>query len=239
MMTNELDVLQSEGTALEGFENVVGSDYALPMIKIVQRMSTKILDECPGIAVGSLYNTVSGESYDGVKGLLASLCFFQVRYVEMVPLAEGGGVVRFHEDISGIKIVQEGKMWMTPDGTQIVQSNYHFVRIFEPEILNGIIIMSGKQIAKSKRWLSMARSLNNGTEAIYKGLYNISVRDEASGNFRWKGWDIKFSRSCDENERRGSRALYIQAHEAGKDKGRYFPESEVVQKYLFESCEKS
>lgn len=216
VMKSSQDIDLYEGMSLdsnEGFENVTGSDFVLPLIKVVQRTSNKIFDQNPDATPGQIFNSVNGELYDGSEGLLVSLCFFEVMYVEMIPLDQGGGLVDFHKTLANLDVKMESGKWITKHDTYIIQSNYHFVRVWEPEQFDGIVILSSTQLKQSRLWMSMAKSLrmpNLPTQPLplYHGMYRLTTRDEVKKTFKYKGWNVKFDRHPTQVELVEAKNLY-------------------------------
>lgn len=218
--------LEDSQNSVEGFENVTGSDLALPLIKLTQRTSNKILEQAPNAKPGDLFNTVSNELYDGKVGILASLCYFEVLYVEFIPMESGGGLVDFHENLNYLDISNVHGKWMTENGNQIIQSNYHYIKMWEPEEFDAVVILSSTQIKQSKMWLSMARSLRNEGKPtdLYYGMYRLTSQDQVTKNFKYKGWNIKFERHPSEHNLNEARLLHNLIKNSKKNGGkRPFP----------------
>ena len=64
------DSLLSGGT---GLEDTTTEDFAIPFIRVLQPMSPQLQKQhgsyVEGASAGDLYNTVTGEAYDGEKGI--------------------------------------------------------------------------------------------------------------------------------------------------------------------------
>jgi hypothetical protein len=57
-----------EGDAQSGFEQMDQDDFALPFLRILTNMSPEI-GEVDGASPGMIYNSVTGELFDGKKGV--------------------------------------------------------------------------------------------------------------------------------------------------------------------------
>ena len=56
-----------------------------------------------GASAGDLINTVSGEVYDGEKGISVVPCAYSKKYIEWIPREKGGGLVDANHDMSILK----------------------------------------------------------------------------------------------------------------------------------------
>ena len=95
------DTLLSGGT---GLEDTTTEDFAIPFIRVLQPMSPQLQRQhgsyVEGAKAGDLYNTVTGESYDGEKGISIVPCAYNKKYIEWIPREKGGGLVNANHDIS-------------------------------------------------------------------------------------------------------------------------------------------
>ena len=103
-----------------GFEGADNDSYAIPFLQIVQKMSP-IADEndpryVEGAKAGSLYNTVTGEVYDGKKGVLLIPCSFRRAFIRW------GGRESAEGGFKGEMTVDEFEA-LKADPTQVVQVN--------------------------------------------------------------------------------------------------------------------
>lgn len=225
----------------EGFENVTSADLSLPFIKLVQRTSNKITEQNPDAKYGDIYNNVLGSLYDGREGILCSLCYFAVNYVEMIPMDAGGGVVEFHKSLANLDIRNENGKWITKDGNHIIQSNYHYVKMWEPEQFEGVIILSSTQIKKSKMWITISRSLRapghpEQALPLYYGLYRLTSVDETKNNFKYKGWNIKFEAHPSKEQLIEARNAYLVIKEAKqRADNRMFQDKQLAEEIIAES----
>ena len=76
------DSLLSAGT---GLEEATTEDYAIPFIRLLQPMSPQLNKNSgnyiEGASAGDLINTVSGEVYDGDKGISVVPCAYSKKYI--------------------------------------------------------------------------------------------------------------------------------------------------------------
>ncbi|EEW5904418.1 hypothetical protein D7009_17115 [Escherichia coli] len=68
-----------------GFEDADADAYAIPFIVVLQKMSPMVDEDdpkhVPGAKAGMLYNTVTGELYDGKKGVQIIPCAFKRTFI--------------------------------------------------------------------------------------------------------------------------------------------------------------
>jgi hypothetical protein len=83
-----------------GFENQTGADYSIPFIAVLQQMSPQCGDPrdggTEGAKPGMLFNTVTGEIWDGREGVEFVPGTTEHVFVEWVPREKGGGMVTRH-----------------------------------------------------------------------------------------------------------------------------------------------
>lgn len=79
----------------QGAENIETQDIAVPFIGHVQALSKQLDENDPKYLstakIGSLFNTVTGEVFDGKEGLVVVPVVIQKIVVESTPRGEGGG----------------------------------------------------------------------------------------------------------------------------------------------------
>lgn len=172
----EVVVHQGYGEYTEtGFEEVKSSDLVLPYISLVQAGTPELQDKkIPGIEVGDLLNTVTGQLVKGNEGLNFIPCYLQESWVEWTPRTKGGGIVAQHEPDSDIvKLVisknggskippknEEGKRvsFKTPQKNELVETYYLYVLLLDDSGLqsNGfaVITFSGTKISTYKKFIT-------------------------------------------------------------------------------------
>jgi hypothetical protein len=79
-----------EGDAHSGFEQMDQDDFALPFLRILTNMSPEI-GEVDGASPGMIYNSVTGELFDGKKGVQVIPCTYIRQYIEWAPRGSGSG----------------------------------------------------------------------------------------------------------------------------------------------------
>jgi hypothetical protein len=73
-----------------GFENMGQEDFALPFLRLLTNTSPEV-GEVEGAMPGMIYNTVTGQLYDGKKGITVIPCAYVRQYIEWAPRGSGSG----------------------------------------------------------------------------------------------------------------------------------------------------
>ena len=84
-----------EEDAAKGLGAIGQDDLALPFLKILGQLSPEVNKRdgkyVEGAEPGMIFNSVSGELYDGVKGLDVIPAFYKLEYTEWKDRGEGPG----------------------------------------------------------------------------------------------------------------------------------------------------
>ena len=75
-----------EADAKVGQDNIGSQDLALPFLRILGQLSPQVNERdakfVEGAKPGMIYNTVTNELYDGVKGISVIPCAYKREYIE-------------------------------------------------------------------------------------------------------------------------------------------------------------
>jgi len=84
-----------EEDAAKGLGKIGQEDLALPFLKILGQLSPEVNKRdgkyVEGAEPGMIFNSVSGELYDGVKGINVIPAFYKLEYIEWKDRGEGPG----------------------------------------------------------------------------------------------------------------------------------------------------
>ena len=93
-----------EEDAAKGLGKLGQEDLALPFLKILGQLSPEVNKRdgkyVEGAEPGMIYNSVSGDLYDGVKGIDVIPCFYKLEYIEWKDRGEGLGAAGESNDSS-------------------------------------------------------------------------------------------------------------------------------------------
>ena len=196
------DSLLSGGT---GLEETTTEDFAIPFIRVLQPLSPQLQKQhgsyVEGASAGDLFNTVTGEIYDGEKGILIVPCAYNKKYIEWIPREKGGGLVNANHDISILSSCRkdpESRRSYTPEGNEIVETAQFFVLVLEggsPQ--QAVITFTSTQLGVARKWLTMlrmARVENSKGESVeapmFAYTYRISTTTQSNDKGSWNGYSV-------------------------------------------------
>jgi hypothetical protein len=79
-----------EQDAGAGFDGMTQEDYALPFLRLLTSTSPEV-GEIDGALPGMMLNSVTGELFDGKKGIAVVPCAYVRQYIEWAPRGQGSG----------------------------------------------------------------------------------------------------------------------------------------------------
>lgn len=192
-----------EGDAHDGMDNISSEDVALPFLKVLSQLSPE-LETVEGAKAGMIYNTVTGEVYDGVAGIKVVPCHYERKYIEWTPRGQGSGApVAVHPATSDIMTKTFRKSGESKDylenGNYIENSAQHYVLIVDDagNASPALIVMKATQLKKSRKWNSMMMTLKlngkNGpfTPPSYSHVYRLMTTKESNDKGSWYGWEVE------------------------------------------------
>jgi hypothetical protein len=183
--------------------NISSEDVALPFLKLLSQLSPEI-ESVKGAKAGMIYNTVSGEVYDGVQGIKVIPCHYERKYIEWQPRGSGSGApIAVHPATSDIMTKTFRKPGESKDyldnGNYIENTANHYVMVINDSGMPepALITMKSTQLKKSRKWNSMLMSTKmmgkNGpfTPPMYSHLYRLSTQAESNDKGKWFGWEVE------------------------------------------------
>jgi len=202
--TTELAILSDlEQDAGAGFGGMTQDDYALPFLRLLTNTSPEV-GSLDGAMPGMVLNTVTGELFDGKKGILVVPCAYVRQYIEWAPRGQGSGApVHIYPATSDILTQTHREPGDNKDylenGNYIENTANHYVMVLDE---NGVpspalITMKSTQLKKSRKWNSMMQSVKmqgkNGlfTPPMYSQVYRLSTTAESNDKGKWFGWEIE------------------------------------------------
>lgn len=212
MAKNEI-AEQKAGTALAimgeleqdagvGFDGMTQDDYALPFLRLLTNTSPEV-GEVDGALPGMIFNSVTGELYDGKKGIAVIPCAYLRQYIEWAPRGQGSGApIHIYPATSDIlskthKEPGDNKDYLD-NGNYIENTANYYVMVIgasgfpEP----ALITMKSTQLKKSRKWNSMMQSVKmpgkSGlfTPPMYSQMYLLTTTAESNDKGKWFGWEV-------------------------------------------------
>jgi hypothetical protein len=193
-----------EEDAAKGLGNIGQQDLALPFLKILGQVSPEVNKRdgkyVEGAEPGMIYNSVSGDLYDGAKGIDVIPAFYKLEYVEWKDRGEGaGGPVSVHDSSSDIMSQTKADANYKdrlPNGNYVEKTASHFVIITGDSPTTALISMKSTQLKISRKWNSMMSGIKlkgkNGlfTPASFSHIYRLKTTQMSNDKGTWFGWDV-------------------------------------------------
>ena len=193
-----------EDDAAKGLGTIGQEDLALPFLKILGQLSPEVNKRdgkyVEGAEPGMIFNSVSGELYDGVKGIDVIPCFYKLEYIEWKDRGEGlGAPVAIYDSSSDImsKTKPDANYKdRLPNGNYIEKTASHFVIVSGDSPSTALISMKSTQLKISRKWNSMMSGIKmkgaNGmfTPASFSHIYKLKTTQMQNDKGTWFGWEV-------------------------------------------------
>jgi len=193
-----------EADANQGVGNLTQEDLALPFLKILGQLSPEVNKRdgkyVQGAEPGMIYNSVTGELFDGEKGIEVIPCHYKLEYIEWQDRGEGSGApVAIHPSSSDILTkTNRGADYKDrlPNGNYIEKTASHFVIVNSKTPSTALIAMKSTQLKISRKWNSMMASIKmkgkNGlfTPASFSHTYKLRTTQMSNDKGTWFGWEV-------------------------------------------------
>ena len=193
-----------EEDAAKGLGKIGQEDLALPFLKILGQLSPEVNKRdgkyVEGAEPGMIFNSVTGELYDGVKGLDVIPAFYKLEYIEWKDRGDGPGApVAIYDSSSDImsKTKPDANYKdRLPNGNYIEKTASHFVIIQGDSPSTALISMKSTQLKISRKWNSMMSGIKmngkNGmfTPASFSHIYKLKTTQMSNDKGTWFGWEV-------------------------------------------------
>ena len=214
-MNEEANVVKKEkagAVAISSFEidsgkglgNMSQDDLALPFLKILGQLSPEVNKRdgkyVKGAEPGMIFNSVTGDLYDGAKGIQVVPCHYKLEYIEWRDRGEGSGApVAIHSSSSDImtKTTRDASFKdRLPNGNYVERTASHFVIVNGQTPSTALIAMKSTQLKISRKWNSMMAGIRlkgkNGlfTPASFSHIYQLKTIQQSNDKGTWFGWEV-------------------------------------------------
>ena len=193
-----------EGDASKGLGNIGQQDLALPFLKLLAQLSPEVNKRdgkyVEGAEAGMIYNSVTGELYNGVDGINVIPAFYKLEYLEWKDRGEGLGapvnIYQSSSDIMSKTKADANYKDRLPNGNYIEKTASHFVIILGDSPSTALISMKSTQLKISRKWNSMMNGLkikgSNGlfTPASFSHIYQLKTIQQSNDKGTWFGWEV-------------------------------------------------
>jgi len=193
-----------EDDAAKGLGAIGQEDLALPFLKILGQLSPEVNKRdgkyVEGAEPGMIFNSVSGELYDGVKGIDVIPCFYKLEYIEWKDRGEGlvapVAIYDSSSDIMSKTKPDANYKDRLPNGNYIEKTASHFVIVSGDSPSTALISMKSTQLKISRKWNSMMSGIKmkgaNGmfTPASFSHIYKLKTTQMSNDKGTWFGWEV-------------------------------------------------
>jgi hypothetical protein len=196
-----LATVQFEEDAAQGLGQLGQQDLALPFLKILGQLSPEVNKRdgkyVQGAEPGMIFNSVTGELYDGEKGIEVIPAYYSLKFVEWKDV---------HPSTSDIlSKTTRGSDFKDrlPNGNYVEKTGNHFVIIKGDSPSTALIAMKSTNLKISRKWNSMIASIRmkgkNGlfTPASFSHVYNLRTVQQQNDKGTWFGWEVSKLRQLD------------------------------------------
>jgi hypothetical protein len=188
----------------KGLGKLTQEDLALPFLKILGQLSPEVNKRdgkyVKGAEPGMIFNSVTGELYDGAKGIQVVPCHYRLEYIEWRDRGEGSGApVAIHSSSSDImtKTTRDASFKdRLPNGNYVERTASHFVIVNGQTPSTALIAMKSTQLKISRKWNSMMAGIRlkgkNGlfTPASFSHIYQLKTVQQSNDKGTWFGWEV-------------------------------------------------
>ena len=188
----------------KGLGKLTQEDLALPFLKILGQLSPEVNKRdgkyVKGAEPGMIFNSVTGELYDGAKGIQVVPCHYKLEYIEWRDRGEGSGApVAIHSSSSDImtKTTRDASFKdRQPNGNYVERTASHFVIVNGLTSSTALIAMKSTQLKISRKWNSMMAGIRlkgkNGlfTPASFSHIYQLKTIQQSNDKGTWFGWEV-------------------------------------------------
>ena len=193
-----------EDDAAKGLGKIGQEDLALPFLKILGQLSPEVNKRdgkyVEGAEPGMIFNSVTGDLFDGVNGIDVVPCFYKLEYIEWKDRGDGPGApVAIYDSSSDImsKTKPDANYKdRLPNGNYIEKTASHFVIITGDSPSTALIAMKSTQLKISRKWNSMMSGIKlkgkNGlyTPASFSHIYKLKTAQMSNDKGTWFGWEV-------------------------------------------------
>ena len=193
-----------EQDAGQGLGKLGQEDLALPFLKILGQLSPEVNKRdgkyVEGAEPGMIFNSVSGELYDGTIGISVIPCFYKLEYIEWKDRGEGSGApVQIHDSSSDIMSqtkTDANYKDRLPNGNYVEKTASHFVIITGDNPSTALISMKSTQLKISRKWNTMMNGIRlkgaKGlfTPASFSHIYKLKTTQMSNDKGTWFGWEV-------------------------------------------------
>lgn len=196
-----------------GFENQTSEDYSIPFLSVLQALSPQVTEDPDRFRQGMIVNTVTGELFDGKKGVAFIPATTQHLYVEWKPRKAGGGFVGIHQPGSEVvtkamadsasRGLSYGKITLGPGemDNELIETFYVYGVAIDQDgnSLEAVLAFSSTKIKVYKGWMTKAKTIQialpDGRRIpapLFAHRYRLTATSEKNTKGQFYNWVVNF-----------------------------------------------
>jgi hypothetical protein len=200
----------------QGLEGADKDSFAIPFLRVLQKISPQC-DEASGQYIegakgGQLFNSVTGELYDGKEGVIFLPCAFQRRFLRWAPRGSDGGYKGEYtpEDVALMKadgrvVELEGRLYFPADDgsvsekkcDRLTDTRAHYGLVLNNGVASPVLFALGStQIKKSKLLMTLlsGAKIKSGDKLVTPPTWmnRIKVTTTLESNDQGSWYGVKF-----------------------------------------------
>jgi hypothetical protein len=229
-----------EEDASSSFAGMNQDDFALPFLRLLTNTSPEV-GEVDGALPGMIFNSVTGQLYDGKKGIVVVPCAYVRQYIEWAPRGSGSGApIHIYPATSDIlsrthREPGENKDYLD-NGNYIENTANHYVMVVDEDGTPSpaMIVMKSTQLKKSRKWNSMMQSVKlqgkNGlfTPPMYSQMYRLTTQPESNDKGKWFGWEVERVGTIDRDDVYAACKSFALSVSSGAVRGKHESEGDAA-----------
>jgi len=179
-----------------GMEEVGKDDLQMPFIRALQPLSPQIKksdsEYIDGASAGDIFNTVTRQVWEGDKGVIVIPVYYQMKFLEFVPRASGGGFVSElapTDPMIAEAQRDENNIEMLKSGNELVRTAQHYVKIVHEDgsLESAVVDLKKTGLKKSRVWNSLMsmQKIKGKTMPSFANMYRLTTIEESNDKGSW------------------------------------------------------
>lgn len=193
-----------------GFEGVSRDDFAIPFLGILHQMSPQVNKQdgayIEGSEAGQIFNTVTGELWNGEEGIAVVPCHRSQHFIEWVPRDAGGGLVNVWDPTDPFVVdARDGQPRFggieLKNGNDLVETFSMFCLVVKEDGTYDQVIMTftSSRVKNYKQWMTRAGGIQvkqpdgrNIRPPLFAHRYRLTTRAQSNDKGHWHDWLITY-----------------------------------------------
>ena len=182
--------------ANRGMQEVAKDALQMPFIRAIQPLSPQIKKNdsefIEGASAGDIFNTVTKEYWEGEKGLVVIPVYYQMKFLEFITRASGGGFVsEIPANDPQIAEAQrdENNIEMLKSGNELVRTAQHYVKIVHDDggLESAVLDLKKTGLKRSRIWNSLMsmQKIEGNTMPSFACMYRVTTVEESNDKGSW------------------------------------------------------